>query len=594
MCAIPGVTVRGGDVLIPHHAVAVVDSLMRHAQVSPQGAAWTAQPSALPWDEAHAALHTGGEVRASFLGDYPLPHQRDGLSFAAGRTGALLHHPTGTGKTYSAIMWMLIEPGAALFVTRSSTAMQFCRQVRKYTHLEPFALRAAVHRRKRDKFASLDDYLDWCQRNGQRPVVSTGMETLPARLSALLAVRFRSVVWDESHLLKSWRRWDVVPLPELPEHGAPNHAEAMAIRNNQIALGRKAGGFVKQGDDGEDILIVPGDNRTTAAFALAKATPRRLATTATPIRDRVRDLYAQLTLIEPWSWGSWSVWSRRYCDAKPNLYNSRAMDTRGTSNLDELVGRLGTVVHGVSAHEARKNLPPMRLETVYVTRDQMDTLTEAEHKRFLKESGKAKKRGKSALLEVRIAEAAARCRTAMLERIEDHVATGHKIVVFTVRRWLAKKLLGNVKRVTRKHKGTLVVMGHGGDSQQARQAMLDQWIQHDGPAVLIGTGHAWGTSTDGMQIADAGFFLGHPYEPGELDQWIGRFPRLGRFNPMVLYFLVGEDTALERFASIVLDKMPAIVEVADSGALVGVEDALGGTADPDALASSILGKIGAG
>jgi hypothetical protein len=606
---LPGVRRRGQRVTFPDHAVQPLDLLLKRLGIDAQGVAWiTPKSEPFTWDEVTARLHANGEVREGFLDGYALPHQKDGVTFACSHRGSLLHHPTGSGKTYSAIITVCAHPKdvAAVVLTRSSTVVQFARQFVKYTHLEAFPLRSKVHIRKRDRFQSLDEYLGWAHDKGQRPVVIAGYENVARFQPDLLRIaeRFLFVV-DESHLLSSHKRFSVTTLPHpgaLPDPAAFSTAEAWedaqakhTLAMGQYAVMRKAGerrkGFVKVDEhSGEHSLIEPSQNRTRAAFDVGKRAHRVVLTTATPIRDRVRDLYGQLTLMQPDSWGSWTAWSNRYCDARPNQFNARARDTRGLSNAEELTHRIGGLIHSVSAPEVRKHLPGFRRETLYVEQAQMCPLTDAEKKRFAREVTKARQKGKNAIIEVRIAEAAARCRKAILDRIQDHVDSGHKIVVFVTRKWLAKALRGHVSGRVRKK--ALILCGTGDDSQNARRDMLDAYIEHEGAAILIGTGHAWGTSTDGMQCTNAAFFLGHPVEPGILDQWEGRFPRFGQSEPITIYYVVGEGTVLEHYAELVIDKLPAVAQIADSGALAGVEAALAGTLDVAAITDSIFGKLG--
>lgn len=602
---IPGVKVRGSRVSIPAHAAPYVDRLLQHLGVQALSVEWTTpEPSPITWERIEADLLQRGEFRDSFLGDYPLPHQRVGIAWACSRYGSLLHHPTGSGKTYEAIAIACAQPPMhpAIVVTLTSTVVQFTRQVEKYTHLHAYPLRSAVHARKRDRWDNLDTYLHWCASKDQRPIVVVGYETLTAFRDVLLALMPATLVIDESHRLKSWKRWMSTP---LPHPGVPPmltdtvaQAEAMApwllakaAYDTLVKEGVRRRGFVVEDDvTGEHSLLEPADNRTTTALTLAKAASRRVLTTATPIRDRVRDLYAQLTLCEPTGWGSWTDWSARYTDRRPLPYNANTWDTRGLSNATELTDRISSLVNTVPAAEVRKHLPGFRRETLYVETSQMVPLTDKQRARFRRETLKARNRGASALVEVAIAEAAARCRKGLLDRIETHVDSGHKIVVFTVRKWLAKALEGHVRGRVRKR--AMVLRGTGEDSQNARRDMLDAYVNHEGAAVLIGTGHAWGTSTDGLQCTHAAFFLGHPYEPGELDQWEGRFPRMGQTEAVVVYYVVGEGTVLETIAEKVIAKLPAIERVADSGALKGVAAALGGTTHPEALTDSILAKLG--
>ena len=643
LLTIPGISVRDRVVTVPHHAVPLADKLIRLVGITGQNTHWTVPLQAVrTWEAIEADLLARGEFKPHFLGDYPLPHQREGVSWACSRHGALLHHPTGSGKTYEAIAIICETDPAikAIVITRASTVVQFCRQVAKYTNLHAYALRSAGHARKKDRWQSLDEYLAWCEEKGQRAIVVCGYENISTFKTPLLQLYPYSLIVDESHLLKSWKRWVITPLPhpgppppdmgkyakEISDPGpkpirlrnAPHlqqeytpaeeaaYQECLAVWESQkeawdwtkqrddyralVSEGTKRGAFVKEDEaTGDFKLIEAADNRTTSALVLAKGSVRTVLTTATPIRDRVRDLYAQLTLCEPDGWGNWTAWSNRYCDARPSSYNAMARDTSGVSNANELVARIQTVINTVQAAEVRKNLPGLRRETLYVEQSQMCALTEAERKRFANEAKKALKKGKNAMVEVEMAESAARCRKALLDTVESHVDSGQKVVVFVTRKWIAYALRGHVAgRIRKRGK---VWVGTGKDSQNARQIMFDEFIEHEGAGVFIGTGDAWGTSKDGFQCAHAAIFLGWPFAPGDLDQWEGRFPRLGQSEPITLYYVVGEGTVLEHYANLVIDKLPAIAKIASSGALEGVEHALGGTMDSDGIASSILSKI---
>ena len=596
---IPGIRRRGPQILVPHHAVPHADHLIHLGGITACNPSWQPPPpTPVTWSDVESRLLEQGEFKPVFLGDYPLPHQRQGVAAAAPLTGFILHHPVGSGKTLEALAWALYEDGPVVIVTRTATCTQFVREIHRHTTVIAFALKSATNVRKRDRFQSLDAYLEWCDAKDNRPIVVVGYESLHLQAEKLIAkVHPVSLVVDECHLLRSKKRWLVSPIPSVPrmpenpsEEDIDRYEEAVALRNEIIADGKSTGGFIKDNEmTGEEVIIVPADNRSMWALRLAKASRRRLLTSATLIVDRVRDLYGQLSLAEPEAWGSWTTWSNRHCDARPHKFNAMARDTTGQSNVEELTSRMQMILHTVSAVEVRKAMPPLRRETLYVERDQMCELTEAEAKRFAREAGKAAKRGKSALVEVQIADAAARCRKAILDRVEDHVLAGQKVVIFTVRKWLVKALEGNVRgRVRKKGK---VWAATGDDPQNVRRDILDEFVAHEGGCVLVGTGYAWGTSVDGLQCAHALFLVGFPYTPGELDQWEGRLIRLGGV-PTIIYYVVGEGTVLEALASIVLDKLPAVEQVADTGALAGVDAILGGTADPEALAASILAKIG--
>jgi len=572
LTAIPGVRLRGQRATVPWHAVPVVDRLLRSVGISATGTAWAqSPPTTATWTEAREALVATSAAKEFVLEGFLTGYQRDALGFALRRPGALLHHPTGAGKTVSAILWALAGGGPTVIVTRATTRGQFSREVARFTYYEAFPLKPAQEVRKRDRWQSLDDYIRWCGEAGQPPWVVVGWESLSLHLNTLIALQPASLVLDESHKGKSNKRWEVIPLSD-DDPGA--------------AAGIKArGGFVRPNEDGSLVGILPRDNLATATATLSKVARRRLATTATPISDRVRDLWGQLDLLEPGAWGSFSVWARRYADAKPGQYGG--LDTSGISNPEELVERLDYVVHRVDHATTHAQLPAKRRESLYISpADQCDASAG-----FTREQKAAASRGASALLELKLAEAASRKRKAVLARIADHVESGHKVTVFTGRRRDCDELASSIRGAVRK---ATVWSAHGEHSQTERDSIKADYMAHPGGCVLVGTGEAWGTAVDGLQCTDAAFFAMLPYTPGQLTQWEGRFTRLGQSRPVVIYYCIAEGTVDEHVADILIGKIANVDRVADSGSLAGAGDALAGLDDPEAIVDSIMAKLGIG
>lgn len=566
---IPGVRVWGSRISVPWHALDALSALL--GQPLPR--------YGLPGPDARTAWEIIREavedvIRPGYLDGWATAYQRDGLGFALARYGALLHHPTGSGKTWTATAWAVAVPGPAVIVTRAATRTQYAREVERFTRWAAFPVKPAAEVRKRDRWQTLAEYVAWCADKGQDPIVVVGWESLPDVVDDLLALQPVSVVWDESHKGKASKRWERVILPARDD---PGYAEA-------VARVRAQGGSVKPDREypDEEVGLVPLRNVAESAARLAAACTRRLATTATPIPDRVRDLWGQLDLIEPGSWGPYRAFALRYCDGKPGQYGG--LDDSGQSNEEELLRRLEYVFHHVSSAEARAGLPAKRRQTWYVPPSQQ-----------VKPSGgwqralaSAERSGPSALLEARLAMAASAKRSAIVARVSEHAETGHKIVIFTARRQDCEDLA----QALRKLDGCAVWCGHGGDDQEERRAMLAAYVAHPGPCVLVGTGEAWGTGIDGLQCTDAAIFALLPYTPGQLDQWEGRFTRLGQDRPVTIYYPIAEGTADEHLASILLDKLPAVEALVGLDGLEGAARALSGADDdPARFAASILDAL---
>jgi superfamily II DNA or RNA helicase len=421
---------------------------------------------------------------------------------------------------------------------------------------------------------SLSTYLAECEAAGRRPFVVVGWESLVDNLNDVLNVlRPASVIYDESHRGKNSKRWDVVHLPEESDDTTP--AEVAKIHREQAREAKSRGGFIKETEDGRKMFL-PTMNQAAAAARVSRAVRKRIGTTATPIKDRVRDLWAQLDLLEPNAWGNKTRWMERYADMKPGVYGG--MDTSGSSNLDELKLRIDTVAHILAYEETHRHLPPKRRQSVYLAPEDQCKPTGG----FAREIREARARGPGAMLEVKLAMAASRKRQAVLGMIEDHVSSGHKIVVFTGRKRDCDALGEAVRKLKLvKSKEATVWSAHGGQTTEVRQGIIDEYMAHPGPCVLVGTGHAFGESLN-IHDTDAAFFVMLPYTPGQLRQWEGRFTRLGQERPVIIYYVIAEGTVDEHIASILIDKLPAVQDIAEDNELAAAHGVLAGTdTDPD-------------
>lgn len=573
---VPGVKISGARLIIPHHALHLVDDVLAGTAVS--SASWVGGPPAsVPWEEVEEILRSTGEVREFVLDGFLMPFQREALEFAGNRAGVHFWHPTGAGKTLTGVLWGLLEPGPLVVVTRAASRLQYAREIERFTNVRPYVVRPQGYVRKNTAPESLEEY--WGR--VERPVVVVGWEALTANVNTLIGLQPSAVIFDESHRGKSSKRWEPIPLPEPP--GREPAKDAEFLRSQEVEA-RSRGGFITD-QDGSRVMIVPRRNTSMSAARLARACARRCCTTATPIKDRVRDLWGQLDLAEPHSWGNKTVWMRRYADAKPGMYGG--MDTTGASNLDELRERLAGVAHRIDYHTTHRDLPAKRRQSVYIAPEDQTRPAGG----FVKQLKDAAKRGPTAVLEVRLAQAASGKRRAVIGLIEDHLHSGHKLVVFTGRRRDCDEL-GDIVKKSQGAKQTKAAVwaAHGGQSTQSRQDIVDDYMDHPGPAILVGTGDAFGEAIN-LHDTDAALFVMLPWTPGQIRQWEGRFCRLGQKRPVVIYYVIGEDTVDEHVADKLIGKLPAVERVSQDSELAAAAAAIGGTQDTDALADSILSKL---
>lgn len=583
LLAIPGVKRRQGLWTVPAHAVPIFTAYLQSTGLIEKVQSFSPQNENLPpwtWPQIEDNLRISGEVRNFVLDGFLLPYQRDALVFSAHLQGTHFWHPTGAGKTLTALLWALLTPAPVVIVTRAASRLQFAREVQRFTVLRPFVVKPQGYVRKGEKPEQLGDYAI----AEKRHVVVVGWEALKDNVDEILDLcHGGTVIFDESHKGKSAKRYGSKVLPE-PDYDDENRNKALIIQQKAEAAELK--GFIIDGDDGMRRIIYPMNNLTMAAHKLAKGMRRRVCTTATPIKDRVRDLWAQLDLSEPGAWGTSSSWMARYADAKPGMYGG--MDTRGSSNLDELRDRMLTVAHRIDYAETHRNLPPKRRQSVYVAPEDQNRASGG----FKQQLTAAKKRGATAVLEVELAMAASKKRDAVLGLIEDHVCAKQKVVVFTGRRKDCDALAKKVRKLTVGKEKLTVWSAHGSSTAEQRQEIIDKYMEHPGPCALVGTGDAFGEGLN-LQDTDAALFVMLPYTPGQLQQWEGRFCRQGQKRPVVIYYVIAERTVDEHVADLLLDKFPAVEKVVRDSELAEAHYAIAGFdgIDDDTFADDILSRL---
>ena len=469
-----------------------------------------------------------------------------------------------SGKTLTAILIALLRSGPVIVVTRAASRIQYGREVERFTNLRPYVIRPTATMKK--NALTLDEYMS---DTSSRRVVVVGWEALANVIEPLLKIRPSTVVYDEAHKSKGHRRYDVVPLAEVED---PQQII------DQAAEARARGGFISEKPEGR-VMLVPVENIAANAARLARVSDRRVLTTATPIKDRVRDLWSQLDLAEPDAWGSATAWMDRHTARKPGVYGG--YDTSGSSNLDELAERLQHVVHKVDYRVTHRSLPPKRRQSVYVAPEDQCKPSGG----FQKELVEAAKRGPSALLEANLALAASKKRKAVIGLVEDHLYAGQKVIIFTGRRRDCEEL-GKAFKDTKAQ----VWASHGGDSTATRQQVVDDYMSHPGPCLLVGTGDAFGEALN-LHDTDALLFVMLPWTPGQVRQWEGRVARLGQKRPVTIYYVVAEGTVDEHVADKLISKLPAVEEVSGDTELAEAGSFIAGTEDEEKLTLSILDKL---
>ena len=550
---VPGVWMR--PVLsAPYNAGWAVETILQ-AKSIPYKVQWTPKGSpGSPWSRIRRS-----ELNESIVDDFLLPFQLEGIGKCCAHGSAHLWAPPGAGKTVMALAYALAAPGPVLVITSSPLTVleQWRREVERFTTgLQPFVYRAPSKRRQGDA-DDLQAYRIACVEKERRPFVIAGWSMLREHW-AELAQGAATVIFDESHNAKQIKRdtW-------LPQADGSVVAERV-------------------------------ENTSRAAFEIAKSAHRRLCTTATPIPNQVwTDLWGQLTLVEPWGWGRTSRrFEKRYCNGHPGEYG---WVCDAVTNVEELRRRLAFAAVRIPYEVSHAQLPAKRRQIVYVApEDQVRAAASKKGnenlKRELKKATKANDRDR--LLELRLMEAAGCKRNAIRDMVKDRIGEKAKIIVFTGRREDCAAL-GNALAKSLKKRLTIdenLWIASGDRSQKERLAIMDDYMAHEGPCVLVGTYQAWGTSLN-LQDTDHLIFGMLPYTPGMLEQAEGRVHRLGMDRPVQITYLIAEESVDETIADLVLGKLAAIEKVVDAGGLGGLGDALRGLENKESILDDMMDRL---
>ncbi|XP_008294085.1 DNA annealing helicase and endonuclease ZRANB3 [Stegastes partitus] len=230
-----------------------------------------------------------------------MPFQREGVEFALSKNGrCMIADEMGLGKTVQAIAvaYAFRQEWPLLVVVPSSLKYPWIEELERWIpELQPGDINLVES--KSDTMGI---------RGSKVTVLGYGLLTTDARplVEALSRQRFAVVVVDESHYLKS----------------------------------RNAA-------------------RTKILVPLIKSAKRAVLLTGTPALGRPEELFMQIDALYPKSFGTWTDYAKKYCNAHYRCFGPRRLwDCRGASNLQELHQRLSQIMIRRLKAEVLSQLPP--------------------------------------------------------------------------------------------------------------------------------------------------------------------------------------------------------------------------------------------
>lgn len=132
----------------------------------------------------------------------------------------------------------------------------------------------------------------------------------------------------------------------------------------------------------------------------------------------------------------------------------------------------------------------------------------------------------------------------LLELLEDPLASGHKVVIFSQFTQLLSQLETPLKlRYPEVKRFKLTGQTHN------RSAVVDNFQNHNGPGIMLASLKAAGTGIT-LHSADYVFLMDPWWNPAVEEQAIDRVHRLGKSDPVFVYRLITQGTIEERVESL--------------------------------------------
>lgn len=313
--------------------------------------------------------------------------------------------------------------------------------------------------------------------------------------------------------------------------------------------------------------------------------------TATPVPDRIRDLWAQLHVVRPAStlpfyppFGSeektWAETSfaGRYCALCRGFEDS--LDSTGSSNLTELKRALEATFVIETRQTVATELPA-------ITRD-VRLVTPARSRSNMGGG---------------IEEALARASTAKepfaVDLALEYLCTGDKVVLVVNRRAACGRLAIALKEacekgLPRSRREHLFLASVTGETEiRSRVGVTQDFQNHDGPAALVATMDSVTEAID-LHHASGLVFAALPYTPRQLEQLEGRVGRLGGV-PCTVHYLVAEGTVDEQVRMLILSKLEAVTGAgAGTQGAEGAQAALSDLGDEEEILAGLRSWLGGG
>lgn len=274
---------------------------------------------------------------------------------------------------------------------------------------------------------------------------------------------------------------------------------------------------------------------------------RRLALTATPLMNRVLDLWGIYNWLVPGYLGPYHAFVEHYCLRNP------WGGVEGYRELDKLAERLAPLMFRRTLDQVALQLPELTYETIPVelskterdlyTKVKKELLFELQPQLVNKLSSPMVlqntlvKLGKLQELTDSLELLGTSTESSKLAALKDHIAdvlvSGHKVIVFTKFERMARLIHQALQEYG-------VVLFTGQVEAEGRQEVVSSFSLDERTKVLVAT-DAGGVGLN-LQAASIVYNYDLPFSVGRYKQRTGRAHRIGQLKPVIVYNLIASKT----------------------------------------------------
>jgi len=302
----------------------------------------------------------------------------------------------------------------------------------------------------------------------------------------------------------------------------------------------------------------------------------RIGASATPIMNRLGELYSEISWLIPGYLGTWQQFLDRYCiqDYWGSIKNGQ--------NLDELKERLRTVMFRRTVKQVQISIPPVTYEILPIELSEKERkLYDKVKKELLFEIDKEEvsKLSSPMILQntlVKMGKLIEICdslellgdstQSSKIEALKDHlrdIIINNKVIIFT----RFSRMAFILERELVDYEPAIITGGH---SNWWRQEALEKFNNDDNCRIIIGT-LAMSAGLN-IQTASVIYHVDLPFSVGAYLQRTGRAVRIGQTRPVLVINIITTGTIEAHVQKLLASKISLARELLDDESVFGTLD----------------------